>query len=65
MTESFIAAFNKKTGEEIWRTWRDEVENWATLYVWQDEQRTEIVTSGLRRVRSYGLDGRVLWELRG
>jgi outer membrane protein assembly factor BamB len=65
VTESFIAAFNRKTGEEIWRTRRDEVENWATPYVWQHEQRTEIVTSGLRRVRSYGLDGRVLWELSG
>lgn len=63
--ESFIAAFNKKTGEELWRTKRDEVENWATPYVWQHSLRTEIVTSGLRHVRSYGLDGQQLWELSG
>jgi hypothetical protein len=64
-TGSFIAAFNKNTGEEIWRVRRDEVENWSTPYIWENELRTEIVTSGLRRVRSYGLDGKLLWELSG
>jgi len=64
-TGSFIAAFNKNTGEEIWRVRRDEVENWSTPYIWENERRTEIVTSGLRRVRSYGLDGTLLWELSG
>jgi hypothetical protein len=63
--ESFIAAFNKNTGEEIWRTGRDEVENWSTPYVWENELRTEIVTTGVRKVRSYSLDGKVLWELSG
>ncbi|MQA31667.1 MAG: PQQ-binding-like beta-propeller repeat protein [Luteitalea sp.] len=63
--ESFIAAFNKHTGEEIWRVSRDEVENWSTPYIWENELRTEIVTTGLRRVRSYSLDGTLLWELSG
>jgi outer membrane protein assembly factor BamB len=64
-TESFIAAFNKKTGEEIWKVKRDEVENWSTPFVWENDQRTEIVTTGLRRVRSYDLEGKLLWELSG
>lgn len=64
-TDSFIAAFDKKTGAEIWRVKRDEVENWSTPFVWENELRTEIVTSGLRKVRSYGLDGTLLWELAG
>jgi outer membrane protein assembly factor BamB len=63
--DSFIAAFNKKTGEELWRVKRQEAENWSSPYVWQNELRTEIVTSGLRRVRSYDLDGKLLWELSG
>jgi outer membrane protein assembly factor BamB len=63
--ESFIAAFNKNTGEELWRVGRDEVENWSTPYVWENELRTEIVTAGLRKVRSYSLDGKLLWELSG
>lgn len=63
--ESFIAAYDKRTGRQIWRVQRDEVENWATPFVWQNELRTEIVTSGLRKVRSYDLDGKLLWELSG
>jgi outer membrane protein assembly factor BamB len=64
-TDSFIAAFDKKTGNEIWRVKRDEVENWSTPFIWENDLRTEIVTSGLRHVRSYGLDGKLLWELSG
>jgi outer membrane protein assembly factor BamB len=64
-TESFIAAFDKATGKELWRVKREEVENWSTPYIWENELRTEIVTAGLGKVRSYGLDGTLLWELTG
>jgi outer membrane protein assembly factor BamB len=62
---SFIAAFDARTGTELWRTAREEMENWSSPIVWQNAQRTEIVTAGENRVRSYGLDGHVLWELQG
>ena len=38
--KSFIVAFDAKTGEEAWRTDRDEKSNWATPYVWKNDQRT-------------------------
>ena len=63
--ESWLAALDKRTGEELWRTARDEVSTWATPYVWENELRTEIVTSGVNRIRSYDLDGRLLWEMDG
>ena len=63
--ESWIAALDKRTGEEVWRTARDEVSSWSTPFVWEHEQRTEIVTSALNRVRSYDLDGKLLWEMDG
>ena len=63
--ESWIAALDKRTGEELWRTARDEVSTWATPYVWENELRTEIVTSGVNRIRSYDLDGQLLWEMDG
>lgn len=64
--QSFIAAFDARTGRELWRVNRDdENSNWTTPYVWVNEQRTEIVTSGTGKVRSYGLDGTLLWELTG
>ena len=64
--ESWIAALDKRTGREIWRTARDEVSSWATPYIWQHEQRTEIVTSAVNRIRSYDESSPFLVEtLRG
>ena len=48
-TESFMAAFDKRTGKELWRVKRDEVENWSTPFIWENDLRTEIVTTGLRQ----------------
>jgi outer membrane protein assembly factor BamB len=63
--QSFIVALDKETGEQIWRARRDEKSNWATPYIWQNKQRTEIITSGTDKIRSYSLDGELLWELGG
>ena len=51
-SQSFIAAFDKNTGNEVWKVTRDEVESWSTPVAWENELRTEIVTAGMRRVRS-------------
>ncbi len=63
--KSYLVALDKKTGQQIWKTDRDEESNWATPYVWQNAQRTEIITPGTKKVRSYDLDGKLLWELGG
>lgn len=63
--QSFILALNKKTGEQVWRVDRDEGSNWSTPFVWENGSRTEIVTAGTGKVRSYDLDGKLLWELKG
>ena len=63
--QSFLAAFDARTGVEVWRVNRDEGTNWSTPFVWEHDGRAEIVTSGTGRVRSYDLDGRLLWELSG
>lgn len=63
--ESFMVALDKHTGEQLWRIERAERSNWSTPYVWENEKRTEIVTIGTNRMRSYGLDGKLLWELNG
>ena len=62
--ESFMVALDKTTGKEIWRVDRQEKSNWSTPYVWEHD-RTEIVTIGTRKIRSYDLQGKVLWELSG
>lgn len=63
--ESYLQAFDKKTGKEIWRVARDEKSNWATPFIWNNGKRTEIITPGTKRVRSYDLDGKPLWEFGG
>lgn len=62
---SFVAAFDKRTGREAWRVARDEPSNWSTPLVWSHPQRTELVTTGQGKVRSYSLAGELLWELPG
>jgi len=63
--QSYLLGLSKETGAEIWRVNRDEGSNWSTPYVWENELRTELVTTGTDKVRSYDLDGNLLWELTG
>lgn len=62
---SFIAAFDAGTGKQLWKTERKEGSTWATPFVWVNKLRTEIVTSGKKMIRSYDLDGKLLWEFDG
>jgi len=41
---SFLAALDKRTGKQIWRVERDEASNWSTPFIWENGQRTEIIT---------------------
>ncbi len=63
--ESFLAALDARSGKEVWRVRRDEKSNWATPYIWENAKRTEIVTNGTGKVRSYDLNGKLLWEFSG
>ncbi|HVR75341.1 MAG TPA: PQQ-binding-like beta-propeller repeat protein [Planctomycetota bacterium] len=63
--KSYLAAFDAKSGNEVWRVDRDEKSNWATPFVWETPGRTEIVTNGSGKARSYSLEGKPLWELGG
>lgn len=62
--KSFLVALDRKTGNEIWRVDRDEKTNWGTPMVWKNSQRTELITLGGKKIRSYNPDdGKLLWEL--
>jgi outer membrane protein assembly factor BamB len=66
--ESFIAAVDKTTGKELWRTPRH-TENpmrrdgWSTPFVWENALRTEIIAVGHGRAMSYDTQGKELWRL--
>jgi len=61
--KSYLLALDKRTGEQVFRVEREEKSNWVTPYVWENAERTELVTCGTGKVRSYDLKGQLLWEL--
>jgi outer membrane protein assembly factor BamB len=71
--QQYIAAFDKQTGKQVWRTNRDiggksqpvQRSGWATPYVWRHPLRTEIVTIGPGEAISYDITGKELWRLSG
>jgi len=63
--QSFLLALDKKTGKQIWKVDREVGTNWATPYIWDSGQRTELIVPATKVVRSYDLDGKVLWEFKG
>ena len=62
---SYIASFDAEAGKQLWRTEREETSTWATPFIWKNKLRTEIVTCGKRKNRSYDLSGKLLWEFDG
>ena len=63
---SALLALDPANGKTIWEAKRpDEMSNWSTPFIWESGGRTEIVTTGTGKVRSYDLDGKVLWEFKG
>ena len=64
--ESFIVALDKRTGKEIWRRSRDEIDSWATPIVVEAGGRAQVVTGAMRGVRAYDAEtGDVVWETSG
>ena len=62
---SYVIALDAETGQEHWHVERDEGTNWSTPFIWQNEDRTELVTAGSDQVRSYDLEGRELRSFTG
>jgi outer membrane protein assembly factor BamB len=63
---SFVVALDAGTGQEKWRKARDEVSTWGTPLIVEAAGRTQVITSGSNRIRSYDLrDGELIWECGG
>ena len=64
--ESFIAALDKRTGKELWRQQREEIDTWATPLIVEHAGRAQVVVNGMHRLRSYDLEtGRLVWHTAG
>jgi outer membrane protein assembly factor BamB len=64
--ESFLYAFDKNTGNLLWKTARDEKTSWSTPLVIEEDGKTQVIVSATKRVRGYDLStGTQLWECAG
>ena len=64
--QSFLHAFNKHTGKQLWKTARDEKTSWSTPLVMEVEGKPQVIVSATKRVRGYDLsDGKLIWECAG
>ena len=63
---SFLYAFDKRTGKQLWKVARDEKTSWSTPLVIEHAGRPQIVVSATKRVRGYDFaTGKELWECDG
>ena len=64
--DSFIAVLDAQTGETKWQAERDEPTSWATPLPVDYNGRTQLITCGTNRVRSYDLKtGEIVWQSDG
>lgn len=63
---SFVAAFDVKTGREIWRTPRQDVPTWGTPAIYRKGADAQLIVNGYRHIGGYDLEtGRERWRLTG
>jgi outer membrane protein assembly factor BamB len=63
---SFLAAFDAKSGRELWRTPRESKPSWSTPTIVEGPSRTELVTNGVEHIFGYDAEtGKELWRLKG
>jgi outer membrane protein assembly factor BamB len=63
---SFLAALDKTTGQEVWRVVRKAPRSWATPQLSRTAQRTELVVSATDQVIAYDpATGSELWRCKG
>jgi outer membrane protein assembly factor BamB len=67
VTSSFLAAFDAKTGKELWRTPRtDDVPTWGTPTIHQVGGQTQIIVNGWHHAGAYDFKtGQEIWRLDG
>lgn len=63
---SFLASFDVKTGEEIWRKSREEVPTWSTPTIYSKGDITHIIVNGWKHIGAYNFDnGEEIWKING
>jgi outer membrane protein assembly factor BamB len=64
--ESFISLLDLKTGNEIWRTHRDDVSTWSTPNFYKSDSLKHIIVNGWKHMGAYDFEtGKEIWKLSG
>ena len=64
--DSFLYAFDKTTGKQLWKTKRDEITSWSTPLVVEVDGKPQVIVSATKRIRGYDLEtGAQIWECAG
>lgn len=64
--QSKISAFNKRTGELLWETDRQEGTSWASPFPIEVDGSIQVITNATGRIRSYDAKtGDLIWQSRG
>lgn len=62
----FIASLDLKTGNEIWRTYRDEISTWSTPNYYRSDSIKHIIVNGWKHMGAYDFEtGEEIWKLSG
>ena len=65
-TKSFVAAYDKATGKQLWKTDRVATTGWGTPVVLRAGDHDELIVSSQRRVNAYDPQtGKELWSVGG
>jgi outer membrane protein assembly factor BamB len=63
---SFVAAFDVRTGRELWRTARADVPTWSTPAVVSMNGREQVIVNGWKHIGGYDLEtGKEVWRMTG
>src|SRR5262249_13141433 len=64
--DSFLFAFDRLTGRQLWKTPRDEKTSWSTPLIVEVDGKPQVIVSATKRVRGYDLaTGQQIWECAG
>jgi outer membrane protein assembly factor BamB len=66
LENSFVAAYDVKTGKELWKTQRDEYPGWCTPAIYTNAGKTYVALNGYKRRGGYDFEtGKEIWRMSG
>jgi outer membrane protein assembly factor BamB len=66
LENSFVAAYDVKTGKELWKTKRDDYPGWCTPNIYLNAGKAYVALNGYKHIGGYDfLTGREVWKMSG